>query len=96
MSFIVLLLFRSTSFSIFIIITPLPEPVTVTLPLTNPEALEGSLVRIVGLSKAASELDAWAVPSTITVQDSSANTIDIRVANGSTASVEPAYPATVV
>ena len=74
----------------------LPEPVTVILPLANPEALEGSLIRIVGLSKSASELDAWAVPSTITVQDSSANTIDIRVANGSTASVEPAYPATVV
>gem|GEM_PF-3488904 len=76
----------------------LPEPVTVTLPLTNPEALEGSLIRIVGLSKAAAEADAWAVPSTITVQDSAAtpNLIDIRVANGSTASAEPTYPVTVV
>ena len=76
----------------------LPDPVTVTLPLTNPEALEGSLIRIVGLSKAAVEADPWAVPSTITVQDSAAtpNLIDIRVANGSTASVEPTYPVTVV
>jgi hypothetical protein len=74
----------------------LPEPVTVTLPLTNAEALEGSLIRIAGLTKAAAEADAWAVPSTITAQDGSANTIDIRMAAGSTASIEPTYPVTVV
>ena len=74
----------------------LPEPITVTLPLTNPEALEGSLIRIVGLTKSAAELDTWAVPSTITAEDGSANTIDIRMAAGSTASTEPTYPVTVV
>ena len=74
----------------------LPEPITVTLPLTNPEALEGSLIRIVGLTKSAAELDTWAVPSTITAEDGSANTIDIRMAAGSIASTEPTYPMTVV
>ena len=74
----------------------LPEPITVTLPLTNPEALEGSLIRIVGLTKSATELDNWAVPSTITAEDGSANTIDIRMAAGSSASTEPTYPVTVV
>ena len=74
----------------------LPEPITVTLPLTNPEALEGSLIRIVGLTKSATELDTWAVPSTITAEDGSANTIDIRMAAGSIASTEPTYPMTVV
>jgi hypothetical protein len=74
----------------------LPEPITVTLPLTNPEALEGSLIRIVGLTKSAAELDTWAVPSTITAEDGSANTIDIRMAAGSTAGTPPTYPVTVV
>jgi hypothetical protein len=74
----------------------LPEPITVTLPLTNPEALEGSLIRIVGLTKSAAELDTWTVPSTITAEDGSANTIDIRMAAGSTASAPPTYPVTVI
>ena len=74
----------------------LPEPITVTLPLTNPEALEGSLIRIVGLTKSAAELDTWAVPSTITAEDGSANTIDIRMAAGSTALTPPTYPVTVI
>ena len=74
----------------------LPEPITVTLPLTNPEALEGSLIRIVGLTKSAAELDSWVVPSTITAEDGSANTIDIRMAAGSTAETPPTYPVTVV
>jgi len=74
----------------------LPEPITVTLPLTNPEALEGSLIRIIGLTKSAAELDTWAVPSTITAEDGSANTIDIRMAAGSIAGTPPTYPLTVV
>jgi hypothetical protein len=58
--------------------------------------LEGSLIRIVGLTKSAAELDTWAVPSTITAEDGSANTIDIRMAAGSTAGTPPTYPVTVV
>jgi hypothetical protein len=58
--------------------------------------LEGSLIRIVGLTKSAAELDTWAVPSTITAEDGSANTIDIRMAAGSTASAPPTYPVTVI
>ena len=76
----------------------LPEPINVTLPklVSEMEQLEGSLIRISTLTRDAADTDNWAVPSTITVQDSNANKIDIRIQSDSTASTEPGYPVTVV
>ena len=77
----------------------LPEPTVLTLPISSTvgERYEGSLVKVVGLSRAAGEVDAWATSATITLQDSAAATVDLFVQPGSTATTEPGtYPATVV
>jgi len=77
----------------------LPEPTVLTLPISTTvgERYEGSLVKVVGLSRAAGETDLWATSATITLQDSAAATVDLFLQPGSTATTEPAtYPATVV
>jgi Putative Ig domain/Cadherin domain len=77
----------------------LPEPTVLTLPISSTvgERYEGSLVKVVGLSRAPAEVDAWATSATITLQDSAAATVDLFLQPGSTATTEPAtYPATVV
>jgi len=77
----------------------LPEPTVLTLPISSTvgERYEGSLVKVVGLSRAPAEVDAWATSATITLQDSAASTVDLFLQPGSTATTEPAtYPATVV
>ncbi|NBT35802.1 MAG: DUF5011 domain-containing protein [Betaproteobacteria bacterium] len=77
----------------------LPEPTVLTLPISSivGERYEGSLVKVVGLSRAPAEVDAWGTSATITLQDSAASTVDLFLQPGSTATTEPAtYPATVV
>ena len=84
----------------------LPEPTVLTLPIssTDGERYEGSLVKVVGLSRAAGETDLWATSATITLQDSALATVDLFLQpdsknpdNSKNATTEPAtYPATVV
>jgi hypothetical protein len=83
----------------------LPEPTVLTLPIspTVGERYEGSLVKVVGLSRAAGETDLWATSATITLQDSALATVDLFLQpdsknnNNVNSTTEPAnYPATVV
>jgi len=82
----------------------LPEPTVLTLPISSTigERYEGSLVKVVGLSRATGEVDAWATSATITLQDSAAATVDLFLQPDSknynvNSTTEPAtYPATVV
>jgi len=82
----------------------LPEPTVLTLPISSTigERYEGSLVKVVGLSRATGEVDLWATSATITLQDSAAATVDLFLQpdsknNNVNSTTEPAtYPATVV
>ena len=84
----------------------LPEPTVLTLPISTTvgERYEGSLVKIVGLSRATGEVDLWETSATITLQDSALATVDLFLQPDSKNSdqsknetTEPAnYPATVV
>jgi hypothetical protein len=82
----------------------LPEPTVLTLPISSTvgERYEGSLVKVVGLSRATGEVDLWATSATITFQDSAAATVDLFLQpdsknNNVNSTAEPAtYPATVV
>jgi hypothetical protein len=76
----------------------LPEPTVLTLPISSTvgERYEGSLVKVVGLNRAAGGTG-WPTGVTIPMQDSAAATVDLFLQPGSTATTEPAaYPATVV
>jgi hypothetical protein len=76
----------------------LPEPTVLTLPISSTvgERYEGSLVKVVGLSRVAGGTG-WPAGVTIPMQDSAAATVDLFLQPGSTAATEPAtYPATVV
>jgi hypothetical protein len=76
-----------------------PTPIAVTLPQTPQEyeALEGELITIANLTRSASDTDAWGKPSTITLQDSSGNTIDLRIQGDFEGfAIEPGFPVTVV
>jgi hypothetical protein len=76
----------------------LPEPTVLTLPISSTvgERYEGSLVKVVGLSRVAGGTG-WPAGVTIPMQDSAAATVDLFLQPGSTATTEPAtYPATVV
>jgi len=72
-----------------------PAPITITVAQAKAEQYESMLVRIADLTKDAAETDVWGAGSTITVKDSGANTIDIRIQTGSTATSEPNYPVSV-
>jgi hypothetical protein len=74
-----------------------PSSVTVSVPdlLASAEELEGSLVTVTGLTKADFENDPWTNGSNITLQDSEMNNLTIRIQQGSTATTEPVYPATI-
>jgi hypothetical protein len=84
----------------------LPEPTVLTLPISSTvgERYEGSLVKVVGLSRATGEVDPWATSATITLQDSALATVDLFLQpdsknpdNSKNTTTEPAtYPATVV
>jgi len=76
-------------------VATIPAPITITVAQAKAEQYESMLVRIADLTKDAAETDVWGSATTITVKDSGANTIDIRIQNGSTASSEPAYPVSV-
>ena len=76
----------------------LPEPTVLTLPISSTvgERYEGSLVKVVGLSRVASGTG-WPAGVAIPMQNSAAATVDIFVQPGSNATAEPAnYPVTVV
>jgi hypothetical protein len=73
-------------------VATIPAPITITVAQAKAEQYESMLVRIADLTKDAAEADVWGSGATITVKDSGANTIDIRIQNGSTATSEPAYP----
>lgn len=68
-----------------------PVPVTLTIgELTNAhEAYEGSLIRVVGLSKVSGT---WATNQNLVMQSGGTN-LNLRVATGSSATNEPIYPA---
>lgn len=74
----------------------IPAPVTLTIPdlLASAEVYEGSLVKVVGLTRV-NETDIWGAARTVRLQDSAGNTIDIRIQGGSTALTEPGYPVTI-
>jgi len=76
-------------------VATIPAPITITVAQAKAEQYESMLVRIADLTKDAAETDVWGSATTITVKDSGANTIDIRIQNGSTATSEPAYPVSV-
>jgi hypothetical protein len=76
-------------------VATIPAPITITVAQAKAEQYESMLVRIADLTKDAAEADVWGSATTITVKDSGANTIDIRIQNGSTATSEPAYPVSV-
>jgi Bacterial Ig-like domain len=66
----------------------LPEVVSITTLLASPEAYEGKLVTVKGLSKSSGT---WS--SGITAVDSATKTLAINIASGSTATTEPSsYP----
>jgi hypothetical protein len=82
----------------------LPEPTVLTLPISTTvgERYEGSLVKVVGLSRTQTEVDSWVTSATITLQDSAAATVDLFLQpdsknNNVNSTTEPSnYPATVV
>jgi hypothetical protein len=76
-------------------VATVPAAITITVAQAKAEQYESMLVRIADLTKDAAETDVWGSATTITVKDSAANTIDIRIQNGSTATSEPAYPVSV-
>jgi hypothetical protein len=76
-------------------VATVPAAITITVAQAKAEQYESMLVRIADLTKDAAEADVWGSATTITVKDSGANTIDIRIQNGSTATSEPAYPVSV-
>lgn len=69
-----------------------PAALAIDLPtlLASPEQYEGRLVKVSGLSKTSGT---WAVNSTVNLQDTGSNAIEVRIRSASTATVEPAYPA---
>ena len=77
-------------------IAPSPAPVTLPQTATQFEALEGELIVISNLTRSASDTDAWGKPSTITLQDASGNTIDLRIQRDFEGfAIEPGFPVTV-
>jgi hypothetical protein len=70
---------------------PEVEAETVTLPvvLASPEAYEGRLITVRGLTL---ESGSWAAGATVTLRDSSANLIDVRIQPGSSAISPPGFP----
>lgn len=74
----------------------LPTPLTITIEnlLGAPEAYEGRLVKIVGLSPAPTNTVIWASGATVTLTDGSFN-IDARIQAGSSATTVPFYPAAI-
>jgi len=75
-----------------------PVPIAVTLTLAElaakQEAYEGSLVRVVGLSKVSGTW-AYATSNPGVVVSNNGSTATVLIKQGSTATVEPTYPATV-
>lgn len=74
-----------------------PATMTVATLMANPELYEGSLVRVANLSLRDGETDFFAVGSTITMHDGDqpADFLDIYIQPNSTATMDPAYPATI-
>jgi hypothetical protein len=75
----------------------MPTPLTITLGKTaaEMEALEGVLIKVENLNRAAGSTNNWAAATTINAVDGSNNPIDIRIQTDSTATTEPGYPVTV-
>ena len=74
-----------------------PTPTTVTLAalMSSPESYEGKLVTVIGLSRTSPTPD-WGTGVAIPVtDDGGATTLDIYVHNGSTATGEPFFPASI-
>jgi hypothetical protein len=71
-----------------------PAPVILTIPalLAAAETYEGSLVTVENLSFVSGT---WGAAQTVVLQDGSANSIDIRIQAGSTATTTPGFPVTV-
>lgn len=74
-----------------------PATLTVATLLATPELYEGSLVRVTNLSLKDGETDTFSVGSTITLHDGANPTdfLDIYIQPTSTATTDPAYPATI-
>ena len=75
----------------------MPTPVTITLGKTaaEMEGLEGVLIKIENLNRAAGSSNAWGAATTISAVDGNSNPIDIRIQTDSSATSEPVYPVTV-
>lgn len=74
-----------------------PVTLTVAALLANAEQYEGRLVQVKNLELKEGETDSFVSMSTITLHDGPADTdfLDIYIQDGSTATVDPVYPATI-
>lgn len=69
-----------------------PHTITVADLLANPEAFEGRLIKIAGLNYVSGT---WGAAVPLIASDASAQEIGVRVQTGSTATVEPLWPANI-
>lgn len=71
-----------------------PAPLTITVPdlMSNAEAYEGRLIKVVALNHAGGN---WAAGQTVNAADASANPLNVRIQAGSTALTAPNWPATI-
>jgi hypothetical protein len=73
-------------------VEPVAEVVSVATLLSNAEAYEGKLVKVLGLSKVSGT---WSSGNNVTLKDSTPTNVTVRIQAGSTATTEPTYPVNV-